>query len=275
MARHRNDHELFDADKDECQIQEGTVGWPGSPEVTELGTESRDGVTLIRVTLARVGAPLGGPTADDGLANGYPILARPMGPGWRVPKRGERVVVLFPGGDWLTPGNAVILGTVGGSPSSKFGRKKTIQDYGDDDLVISAKTITLVVDRQDDGGVDHRHMLSVSQQGGVQVVSDGSGLFVKDGEVNLKTLDDSGNLKQALILTQSESSLTDYSTPGSTASLMLTGGKFTVAASFITLVYGTAGSFGKVGLTSPATPIVVGLTGQTGIGCTSLYGSPT
>lgn len=272
-TRHRSDAELFDPAEEPSQIQEGTVGWPGSPEVTELGNEAGDGMTFVRVTLGR-GHPVGSPTADDGLANGRPILARVMGPGWRVPKRGERVLVVFPGGDWETPGSAVILGTVGGSPSAKFGRRKTIQDYGDDDLVITAKTITLIVDRQDEGGVDHRHLLSVSQQGGVQVVSDGSGLFVKDGEVNLKTLDDSGNLKQALILTQAGSSLTDYSDPSAFASIGLTGGNVSVLGSFISINYFKTGSFGTFGSTSPATPIVVGLTGQTGIGCPSLFGSP-
>jgi hypothetical protein len=274
-VRHRSDAELFDADQEPCPIQEGTVGWPGSPEVTELGTEAGDGMTFVRVTLTRFGHPIGKPTSDEGLANGHKISARVTGPGWRVPKHGERVIVAFPGGDWETPGNAVILGIVGTSPSSKFGRKKTIQDYGDDDLVLKAKSITLIVDHKDAGGKDHRHLLSVSQQGGVQVVSDGSGLFVQDGEINLKTLDDSGNLKAVLMLAQDGASLSDYSNATAFASLTLTDGKISGLGSFITWNYFQSGSFGKYALTSPATPIVVGLTGTTGVGCASLFGSPT
>jgi hypothetical protein len=266
------DHDPQDAEP--SQIQEGTVGWPGSPEITELGSEAGDGIALVRVTL-RHGAPTGKPTSDDGGCNGLQIQARVMGPPWRIPKRGARVLVVFPGGDWETPGGAVILGEIGASPSSRFGRKKTVLDYGDDDVVITGKTVMLLVDQKDAGGKDHRHILSVSQQGGVQLVSDGSGLFVQDGEINLKTLDGSGNLREVLKLSQSEASLSDYSNATAFASLTLSDGKISGLGNFITWNYFQSGSFGKYALTSPATPIVVGLTGTTGIGCASLFGSPT
>lgn len=277
MTRYTPEKELFDhdADADPHPFQEGTVGWPGSPEITELGTESNDGITLVRVTLLRHGAPQGKPTADDGLANGYRCAVRPMGPFWRIPKRGERVLVVFPDGDWETPGNGVILGVVGASPSKAFGRKKTVLDLGEDDVVIKAgKSVTLLVENTDDDGSMHRHQISISGQGGVQVLSDGSGLFTKGGEINLKTLDDKGNLKQAIVMTQSETSVTDHSAaPTATATLTLSGGSVSILGAFVTVTWGGSASFSKLNSATPATPFLVGPSGFAAVPCLSMYGS--
>lgn len=279
MSRHIPETELFDRgdDAEPHPFQEGTVGWPGSPEVAHLGSEAGDGMTFVRVTLTRHGAPQGKPTADDGLANGYRILARPMGPLWRIPKRGERVLVVFPDGDWETPGNAVILGVIGASPSNAFGRKKTVLDLGADDVVLKAgKSITLLVENKSDDGTTHRHQISISDQGGVQVLSDGSGMFVKDGEINLKTLDDGGNLKQSLVMTQTESSLTDHSaSPTATATLVLSGGNASLMGAFVTVTWGGSASFSKLNTATPATPFLVGPSGFAAVPCLSMYGSAT
>lgn len=273
--RHTPESELFDhdGDADPHAFQEGTVGWPGSPEVTELGTEAGDGMTFVRVTLTRHGAPSGKPTSDDGLANGFKVLARPMGPFWRVPRRGERVLVVFPDGDWETPGNGVILGVIGASPAQKFGRLKSVMDLGDVDLVIkSGKSITLLVENGDGGGTTHRHQISISGEGGVQVLSDGSGLFAKDGELNIKTLDANGGLRQALVMTQDETSLSDHSAaPLSTAALTLKGGNATVAGQFINITAATTLNLGQ--LASPATPVRVGV-GPVGVPSTRIFASP-
>lgn len=255
-------------------IYEGTVGWDGRAEVVEHGEEVGDGMTLIRVTLF-TGHPPGKPVTDDGKANGYQIYARVMGPGWRTPKRGERVLLAIPvaSGDvasFETPGAAVILGTVGASPSRRFGRKKTVWDLGDDDLVITAGTISLVTEGVEDGETK-RHVISVSTQGGVQLVADGSGVFAKDGEVNIKTVDAQSNLKTAITLTLDEIGILDNN--GTTVAMTVKDGNFTlVTGGFIALTYGSSISFGQTA--SPVTPVLLGLSGQTGAPSQSMFGSP-
>lgn len=247
-------------------LLEGTVGWPGSPEVVELGTESGDGMSMVRVTLFD-GAPQGTPKSDDGLANGRQISARPMGPGWRTPKRGERVLVAFPGNDHATPGNAVILGIIGASPSARFGRKKTVLDFGDDDVVITGKSVSLVVEDPDG---PHRFVVSVSRKGGAQVIADGSGLFAKDGEVNVKAVDNSGNLKTALVLAQDEVSLSENAT-GKASSLTLSGGNMTLVGTFVSVAFSTALGLGRNA--SPATPVTLGPVGSTAAGSLCIWGA--
>jgi len=247
-------------------FEEGTVGWPGSPEVVELGTESGDGVSMVRVTLFD-GATQGTPMSDDGLANGRQIFARPMGPLWRTPKRGERVLVAFPGNDHQTPGRAVILGMIGGSPPTRFGRQKTVLDFGTDDVVITGKSVSLVAEVADG---PHRYVVSVSGKGGAQVIADGSGFFAKDGEVNIKAVDDSGNLKTSLVLSQDEVSLSENAT-GVASSVTLKGGNATLTGQFISVAFSTALALGRGA--SPATPVCLGPIGSTAIGSTCIWGA--
>lgn len=263
------EQEAFDPDPGTAPppaLLEGTVGWPGSPEVVELGTEAGDGMTMVRVTLFD-GHPEGAPKADDGLANGRQIFARPMGPGWRTPKRGERVLIAFPGGDHATPGNAVVLGIIGASPSTRFGRRKTVLDFGEDDVVITGRSVSLVAEVADG---PHRYVVSVSGQGGAQVIADGSGLFAKDGEVNLKTVDANGNLKTALVLAQDEVSLSENAT-GVVSSVTLSGGNATVTGQFISIAFSTALGLGRSA--SPATPVTLGPVGSAAVGSLCIWGA--
>jgi hypothetical protein len=250
-----DEKELFEGSDPEDHphpFQEGTVGWSGSPEIAELGTESGDGMTLVRVTLF-LGSPMGAPQSDDGCANGREVQARLLGPPWRVPKRGARVLLVFPGGDWRSPGNAVVLGEVGGTPSTRFGRTKTVLDYGADDVVITGASVSLVCEANNGDGTTSRHVVSVSGDGGAQVVSDGSGLFAKTGEVDLKVLDDGGNLQSAVVMTQSEVSL--FENAGSSPStLTLTGGNVTMVGQFISLGAFTGVKLGAVA----ALPVLIG-----------------
>jgi phage baseplate assembly protein gpV len=267
-----NDEEILDtppADRDPCPIQEATIGWDGSPEVCELGTESGDEITLIRVTL-RVGAPQGKPSTDDGLFNGFRKTARAMGPMWRTPKRGERVLVVFPNNDWETPGNAVVVGTIGASPSTRFGRKKTVLDFGTDDVVVTGKSVSIVSESTAQGASKaSRHVVSVSERGGAQIISDGSGLFAKDGEVNVKAIDADGNMRVALLLAQDELSLIDATSLTNQGSITMKGGDITMLGSFMNIVPLSCLMIGQKA--TPATPMLVGPSGITGVPSTFIF----
>ena len=271
MTTYTNESEALDPDPQTqlpSDIQEATVGWEGSPEVVELGTESGDGMTLVRVTL-KLGHPVGAPQTEDGLFNGARYAVRPMGPIWRTPVRGERVIVLFPGGDWDTPGNGVLLGTVGASPSARFGRKKTVMDFGDSDVVITGKSVALVSESTAQGASEpSRYVVSVDPRGGAQIVADGSGFFAKDGEVVVKTVSKGGDLMSSLNLLQGEASLME--TSGTTqAGVVLSGGDVAVSGGAMNFVPSTSFS---VGLTaSPATPALVGMSGVAGIPSTFIF----
>jgi hypothetical protein len=259
--------ELLDPEptaKDPPGILEGTVGWSGSPEVTTLGKEAGDGVALIRVTLFSNHEP-GKPVSDDGLANGREIEARLLGPIRRTPKRGERVIVAWPGNNWEAPGSAVILGVFGPDPSSRFGRKKTVMDFGDDDVVLtSTKSISLVVETTDEGASSpSRYVVSVSAKGGAQIIASGSGLFAKDGQVNIKAIDGDGNMKTAILLDQDELSLIDSTSDTNKANITMSGGDVTMLGSFMNIVPLSCLMLGQKA--SPATPILVGPSGVTGV----------
>ncbi len=264
-----DDNELFDAppgEREPSDIQEGTVGWDGSPEVVELGTESGDGMTLVRVTL-RHGHPTGKPTTDDGLFNGHQISARASGPLWDTPTRGTRVIVAFPGGDWETPGNAVVICQVGASPARRFGRRKAVLDFGDKDVVIRGRSVALISE-DTTTSTPHRYSVSVDPQGGAQVTADGSGLFSKGGEVQVKTVSTSGRVMSSLNLLQGECSLME--TSGVTqASVVLSGGNATTSGGFMTFLPGNTFQVGRTA--SPATPALVGPTAIAGIPSTFIF----
>jgi hypothetical protein len=262
-----NDDEILDAppgDAPPSDMQEGTVGHEGSKEICTLGTsaEAGDGMTFVRVTL-RLGHPALAPKSSDGLFNGHKVEARVMGPGWRVPKRGARVLVCFPGGDFETPGNGVILGEIGSTPNTRFGRKKTVLDFGSDDVVITAKSLALVVEAQEDGAAkSSRYSLSLDPRGGLQAVADGSGLFIKDGQVALKAVDADGNLMTSAVLDQDELGLFEGSTLNQ-STFSMSGGDITMIGQFMNIVPKTTLMIGQSA--SPATPMLVGPTGVAGI----------
>jgi hypothetical protein len=270
--------EALDAPPAPCPIQEGTVGWPGSREIVELGKEAEDGprVALVRVTLFE-GHPPGEPMTADGFANGRTILARLGGLVRHVPKRGTRVVVVFPGSGALgrpafeAPGAAVILTVIGEDPPRFFGRAKTVLDFGDDEVVIRARSIALVCEAKREDGSVARHVVSVSGEGGAQVVSDGSGLFVKDGEVALQSLEEDGAVKSAITLNRKELGVAVLE--GGLATITIREGDVSVVnEGNVALAYGGAIGFGMNA--SPATPVLLGLSGQAGAPSTSMFGSP-
>ncbi|WP_438029027.1 hypothetical protein [Sorangium sp. So ce233] len=258
-----NEHDLHDVDPAEAltSCEEGTVGHPGDPDVVDLG-ESGD-VALVKVTL-RKGHPQGKPTADDGGFNGYQITARVAATIWNVPLRGARVILAIPGGDIQTPGSPVIIAEVGARPVRRFGRKKTVLDYSGKDVVIVAKSITLIDD-------SNQHFVSVSSNG-ARVVSAGSGFFVKGTDLAAKVLDEDGNLLTYLAASASDIALVRAAEPANPVTFALTSQGVEMMGKFVTIDFIDAIKFGAAA--SPATPVVVGPSGQTGIGSTRMWGTP-
>lgn len=281
---HINDAELLDPAPDlRVHNAWGTVGWAGDPDVLDgLGKDEEDGVTLVKVTLFR-GSPQGKPEAEDGAANGYQVRVQPSGPGWRIPPKGTRVMVSFADGDIRTPGNGLIIGEVGTSPRKQFGRKKVILDYGDADVVITGKSVTLLADGNPEGKSDKgkRHLVSVSANGGAQMASGGCGVFVmgKDdkgkwvGSVQLKAIDEDGMLCTSGVFGQSAIGLMNSSptAPTKGTAVNLKNGNVTITG--VSCVVQT-GSVMLGALATAATPAQQGPIPANGAPSTSVFVAP-
>jgi len=267
-----NPSELFRAPPQPGQIQEGVVGYPGTNEIVELGNEAGDGKTLVRVTM-QFNASKSSPT-EEGFPTGARILARLGTRIGDIPPRKTRVLVAFPGRgplgipDFESPGAGVIIAVIADDPEPRyFGREKVVFDFRGRDVVIMGNSVSLMSLEQRDGRTVG-HVMSVSQEGGAQLVSDGSGVFAFNGEVNVKTVDAKGNLRTAVVLTHDELGLINTDDVFITAK----GGQLSlIAGKYIGI---TSSSIGLGPNPTPATPIVVGVSGQTGMGSMSLFGSP-
>lgn len=282
IPSHLSEEELFGHAPGQLRfIEWAIVGWHNDPDVlVSLGKDEEDGVTCVKVTLF-AGAPAGKRLQDDGTANGMQAIVQPMGPGWHIPDKGARVVVAFPHGDVLTPGNGLILGVAGISPAQRFGRKKVILDFGDRDVVITGKSVTLLCDGNPEGESDKqkRHLVSVSPDGGAQIVSGGCGLFVlgKDskgnevGEAQLKAVDGAGNLCSALVLAQDSAGLSCVPNPATPAAMNLKDGNVTITGAKAALQTGSV-ALGATATT--ATPVQVGPVAANGVPSTAVFAAP-
>lgn len=208
-----NDPMLYPAQESALSIELGTVGWYGEEDHSDLGTDENDGTSLVKVTLYR------GQQAYDhmepGAARGHRVLARVMGPAFYVPPIGTEVVVAFPGGFGLTPGAAIIMGTLGRTPSIQFGKQKAKLDVGpDQDLVLKGRSVTLCMYNQDDP-TTVEDFLSISPDGGIQAVDrNGFGFAVKDESVVIFAPDPAdGDAKVIIRLTKDSLTLAAKSSP--------------------------------------------------------------
>ncbi len=126
-------------------IEYGTAGWADQDAVEDLGdgSEGTNGRTLIRVTLFTGRDITKAP--KRGVAGGRPVLVQLMAPLYVIPPKDALVVVIFPGGDFVTPGAGVLLpGWIQTSPTAQFRATRAVLDVGADvDLVLRAKSITL------------------------------------------------------------------------------------------------------------------------------------
>lgn len=178
-------------------IETGTVGWDDTPDYVEQGTDDNDGVTLVRVQLYRGRRPR--QKIEEGKAGGYHVLAQIAGPIWRIPRKGERCLVAFPGGQSQTPGAAVIFAWLDKSPSNQFNPTKAKLDVGPDyDLVLKGRSVTLT-------DYDNR-FITVGPQGIYIQDKDGTGVSIANGAVVIGAVS-GGSMSSVLQLTGSEATL--------------------------------------------------------------------
>ena len=123
-------------------IIRGVVGWNSSDEHADVGTDSDDGHTFVRVTRFD-----GKSISKDPLTNsaqGHEILCQVMGPLYYIPPKGTVVLVAFPDGHAEAPGAGVILGTIGGTPAVQFSETRAVLDMGEGtDLIVKGKSVTM------------------------------------------------------------------------------------------------------------------------------------
>lgn len=99
------------------------MGWQDDPTLAEI----LDNVTVCRVTLFD-GRHLA-ETITSGVAQGRRVLAQLLGPGWEVPARNSRVVVISPDG-WETCNGAAFLLRVSVTPTGFSEDRMQIESQG-------------------------------------------------------------------------------------------------------------------------------------------------
>jgi hypothetical protein len=245
-----------------CEM--GTIGWEGeSGDYFHLGTEENGGVTLVEVQLYR-----GRDLADDAPRNpkraqGTKIMARLPGAGgfWVIPKKGLQCFVIFPGGYNDAPGMAVIIATPGQNPSIQFSPTRAVLDVGPDiDFVIKARRLSF----QTHTG----HFIALTDEAGIQIVDKaGDGINIDDGSLTAFASGGGEDAQAVLSLT------------GDEANLMHKGGSFLSCQGANSTWSGTelsmAGASCAFGtMPTPATPVLLGMTGMAGVASTCMKGSP-
>lgn len=253
-----NEASLLPRQDPELAIELGTVGWFGDDDHADLGTEDNDGTSLVKVTLYRGQQPYD--QMEPGQARGHRVLARVMGPAFYVPPVGTEVVVAFPGGFGLTPGAAIILGTLGRTPSIQFGKQKAKLDVGpDQDLVLKGRSVTMAMYNPENPNLVE-DFLSISPEGGIQAVDrKGFGFVIKDESVVIFAPDpDDGDAKTIVRLTKSELMLANKDAGGNQCCIVLKDQEVCMAG----LVVNSCTPGANLGAASSAmTPVIVGAGG--------------
>jgi hypothetical protein len=124
-------------------VEYGTVGHDGVDELLDQGTSGKNdenGPSFVRITLYS-GKP-DGVLPKPGAAQGRPIFAHLLGPLLYCPPRGTRVAVCWPEGRRAP---ALMLGTVGFSPTAQFKENRAMLDVGPEhELVLKAAVVTAI-----------------------------------------------------------------------------------------------------------------------------------
>lgn len=110
----------------------GTIGWKSNDEHHDLGTDSNDGHTFVRVTLHSGLNKNNTEQPEGGVSEGLQVLCQVMGPLHWIPQKGTAVMVAFPEGNISAPGAGVIIGSIGKSPGIQFDHLKPKLDFGPD-----------------------------------------------------------------------------------------------------------------------------------------------
>lgn len=249
-------------------VEEGIVGWSDEDgsNYYQQGTGENSGYTLVRVQLFK-GKP---PTvrAKPGVAQGHRIYCRLGLVPFRIPKEGTAVLVTAPGGDWTTPARQVITATIEKNPTIQFDVNRPVLDFGDVDLVFTAKSITL----QSKAATPQYVAVGLPRAGGGPSImlqdETGSGLVLQGGQLGLIVTDGATppNMKTMLQLTASEIDLavlgqSGVKLQGSTPTIYGGNGYFYTAAVYL-------GAFATL-----ATPLRYGTTPIPLVSTTN-FGSP-
>lgn len=247
-------------------IEMGTIGHDGEAgNHFSLGTEENGGVTLVQVQLHR-----GRDNRSDSndvprkpeRAQGHKIWARISGEGsfWLIPKKGKQCYVAFPGGFNDAVGMGIIIAVPGSNPTIQFSATRAVLDVGDDvDLIIKGRSVAI----QTHSG----HFIALTDEAGVQLLDkDGDGINIREGKLTAFA-SAGGDAKAVLALSEGE------------ANLMHKGGSFISCAGANSTWMGTelnmsGGSMAFGTAASPATPILVGLSGMAGVPSSCMKGSP-
>lgn len=240
-------------------LELGSIGWDDSDDYFDL--DSSGGPAFVKVQLFRGGRDIG-QTAKAGAGMGAQVLCRVMGPLFVVPSKGSIVLVAFPGGFVDAPGAGIILGQVSGTPSIQFSDTKAKLDLGDSmDLVIKARSITL---SDYPGSTTYSRYVVIGPDNGILLQDEtGSGLTIKQGAWFALTVDG------GMVIIQQSGVTVGYKGSG----LIQTDNAGTITLSGNTANIAT-GNIGLGVAPTPACPVLLGPTGQSGIGSTCIFGTP-
>lgn len=154
----------------------------------------------------------------------------------------------------MTPGAAIILGTLGRTPSIQFGKQKAKMDVGpDQDMVFKGRSITLAMYNPEDPSLVE-DFISMSPEGGIQAVDrKGFGFVIKDESVVIFAPDpDDGDAKVIVRLTKDDLTLAAKSS-GLPASITLKDGEAKAAGNQFTAFTRTA-VLGMTAVPPPGAP---------------------
>lgn len=239
-------------------IFSGTVGWGDRPHYDI----KPGGPTFVKVTLYDGRNPRQ-QVDDDGLAHGLQILARVGAPLHRVPPPGTQVMVAMAAGQWAIPGSAVIFTAVEPSPDHQYSADRVKQDYGEQDLVLKARSITLT-DQED------RYMY-VGPNGIKIADPDGSSLLYRSTVWTL-TVSKGNKAVNVMQWTEAKMRVSCRTENGTTSGAMtLTPDKCSMLCTSFAVSCANAAIGANA---SPATPAVWGSTGQSGLGSTTIFIQP-
>lgn len=251
-------------------VEEGIVGWADEDATNfyQQGEASNSGYTLVRVQLFKGKSPT--VAATPGVAQGHRILCRIGLTPFRIPPLGTAVLVTAPSGDWQTTGRQVITHTIEKNPTIQFDLNRPVMDFGDVDVVIAARSVTL--QSKPASGVPQFVAVGLARAGGGPSImlqdETGSGIVIQSGSIGIIATDNASppNMKAMLQLTPTEIDLAMLGQSG----VKLVGSTPTI--------YGGNGYFYTAGvylgaLATAATPLRYGTT-PIPLVSTSNFGSP-
>ena len=179
-----DEHQILNDQLQGATIEQAIVGWEGDDDQADIGSESNDGTTLIKVQLVRGSHPSS--TPQEGVAKGPKVLARLSGyPFWCIPPKGMQCVVAVPSEHDTVPGSHVIIALPGANPFTQFSKDRAKLDVGPDmDLVLKARSITLT--RHAGEGEATDDYISITPQDGITMCDHhGCGMNIKGGKINI------------------------------------------------------------------------------------------